>query len=121
MESWNHAEIQEQFKRHEHFKYGDVDSCKREVRLGKTEYRDFHDEALAQAMIAFTLKTDAALENRDRFVRRLDELRTEVTSGRFDAAGMYDEKTYRKAARAYITRLLVALEDNSRTPDFRTV
>ncbi|MEQ1541819.1 MAG: hypothetical protein WA793_12730 [Sphingorhabdus sp.] len=121
MESWNHAEIQEQLKRHEFFKYGDVDSCNREVRLGKTEYRDFHDEALAQAMIAFTLKTDAALENRGRFIRRLDELRAEVTSGRFDATGMYDEKTYRKAARAYITRLLVALEDNSRTPDFRTV
>lgn len=121
MTAWNREEIQEQLTRYEQFKYSDVDNCKREVRHGKIEYRDFHDESLAQAMIAFTLKSDVALENRELLIRRLDELRAQVTSGRIDAAGMYDEKTYRKAARAYIKRLLVVLEDSSRSPDFRFV
>ena len=103
--TWDGDAVQRDFKRHEQMKYADADHCKIEVRAGKDSYKRFHDEELAEALVAFMLGTDAALASRERLLDRLAEFKEYVAAGSLRAAGIYDKKVFEQAAIRYLERL----------------
>lgn len=106
MTPWDSQSLQKDFERHEHRKQSQADRCRAQMRFGKADYGTFYDEETAEQMVAFVLKTDAALERPELLLDRLTELRSQVAQGGLDATGIHSRKTYRRAATRYIDQLI---------------
>ncbi|MGH6616425.1 hypothetical protein [Sphingomonas sp.] len=103
---WDWEALQRKFSRHAALKRQGADRCQSQVRNGKTDYKRFHDEDLAEHMMATFLSTSAALTSRDALLTQLADLQESVADGRHDAEGMYNAKHYRQAARKYLNTLI---------------
>jgi hypothetical protein len=75
---------------------------RRKANAGNEDYRHFHDQERAQQVVAMFLKTTAALSSRDALIEYLINLKQAFKAGERDDKSVFNAKTYRRAARAFI-------------------
>jgi len=80
-----------------------VHECRRKANAGKENYRHFYDEERAQQVVAMFLETTAALSSLDALVDYLINLKQAFKVGERDDKNAFSVKTYRRAARAFIS------------------
>jgi hypothetical protein len=102
--TWDQDAVRDELERHEARKRQDADDCRRKAKSDPA-YRGFHDYEHAEEMMAFVLKTNAALRSRDPFLERLREMEISVRNGDFDTESLFSQKDYRAHAVAYLKRL----------------
>lgn len=102
--SWDQNAVREALERHEHRKRQDADDCRSKARSDPS-YRSFHDYEHAEEMMAFVLKTNAALGSRARFMDRLSEMERDVREGAYDTESLFSQREYRRYAVAFLKRL----------------